>query len=133
MKFLRISARIRKWKADRKLKKTGYESWAQYNRMTDPDIFWGASRVNNFYKGYPWVYHFARPHQIYSWDIAYDGSYDIVEWCSKNTTGKYRFDCLRVIESTNKEWEFNELGGGDYYFVAFKDEIDYTMFFLRWS
>jgi hypothetical protein len=31
------------------------------------------------------------------------------------------------------EWEFNDLGGGDYIFVAFNNEKDYMMFLLRWA
>jgi hypothetical protein len=35
--------------------------------------------------------------------------------------------------ATANEWEINELGGGDYIFVAFKEQRDYTWFILRWN
>jgi hypothetical protein len=31
------------------------------------------------------------------------------------------------------EWHINELGGGDYIFIAFKDEVDFMMFMLKWA
>jgi hypothetical protein len=32
-----------------------------------------------------------------------------------------------------QEWEINSLGGGDYIFIAFKDERDMMWFKLRWE
>jgi hypothetical protein len=37
-----------------------------------------------------------------------------------------------VIKYHN-QWEFNDIGGGDYIFAAFKDEQDFVMFALRWA
>jgi hypothetical protein len=136
--FRRLRARYRKWNSDRKLKKSGYLSWFQYARMNDQDVLYRASRVRDFYNGYPFLYCFEnRAHLVYDWDYRYDGSGSsvVVTWCQNNLRHKHRFDCHRVFRapSTTNEWEFNDLGGSDYIFVAFKDETDYTMFLLRYA
>lgn len=123
------------------LHRHGYKDWDMYLRMTDPDILWRASRVKDFYHGYPYYYRFERGHRAYN--LLYDygpGGHryvvnDIQDWCEANIKGKYRFDAHRVMcaASTGYEWEFNELGGGDYYYAAFKDERDYLWFLMKWS
>lgn len=140
--MLRIKARIRKWKAERKLKRSGYTSWEQYRRNRDPDLWPVASRVKDFYRGYPYVYCFEdRNH--YAYELLYDygpggiryGNDDIYDWLDKNAMFTSRLDVHRVIKypSTSNQWEFNDLGGGDYVFAAFKNERDYVHFLLRWS
>lgn len=140
--MFRIRARIRRWKAERKLKRSGYTSWEQYRRNRDPDLWRVASRVKDFYQGYPYVYCFEdRNH--YAYELLYDygpggikyGSDDIYDWLDKNATFTSRLDVHRVIKypSTSNQWEFNDLGGGDYVFAAFKNERDYVHFLLRWS
>ena len=140
--MLRLKARFRKWKAKRKLEKSGYKSWEQYRRNNDPGITWRASRVKDFYRGYKYVYCFEdRKH--YAYELLYDygpggiryGASDIYDWCEKYARFKCRVDEHRVIKypSTGMEWEFNDIGGGDYIFAAFNDEKDYMMFLLRWS
>jgi hypothetical protein len=140
--MLRIKARFRKWKAERKLKKSGYKSWEHYRRNNDPNICWRATRVKDFYRGYKYVYCFEdRKH--YAYELLYDygpggiryGASDIYDWCEKYARFKCRVDEHRVIKypSTGMEWEFNDIGGGDYIFAAFNDEKDYMMFLLRWS
>jgi hypothetical protein len=106
--------------------------------MNDQDVLYRASRVRDFYSGYQFLYCFEdRSHPVYDWEYCYDGSgsNDVVTWCQNNSRHKYRFDCHRVFRapSTANEWEFNDLGGSDYIFVAFKDETDYTMFLLRYA
>ena len=142
MVIRRLQARIRLWKNKRQLKKLGYTSWWQYRRQTDPDVFFPASKVKDYYRGYQYLHCFENhQHEIYQWDLGYDGSKDIVDWCEKNITGKYRFDCLRCYQQTpvglqgaeEPEWWINELGGGDYIFFAFKEPVDMFLFKMRWS
>jgi hypothetical protein len=131
-----IKEKYHAWKDRRFLKRHGVETWAQYNRQYDPDINWRATRVNDFYHGYPYVYCFEnREHEVYYWDLAVDGTYVVDNWCKENCKDKFRLDCHRVIKypSTANRWEFNDLGGGDYIFAAFKNPKDYTWFVLRWS
>jgi hypothetical protein len=131
-----IKEKYHAWKERRFLKRHGVETWEQYNRQYDPDINWRATRVNDFYHGYPYVYCFEnREHEVYYWDLAVDGTYVVDNWCKENCKGKFRLDCHRVIKypSTSNRWEFNDLGGGDYIFAAFKNPKDYTWFVLRWS
>ena len=138
----RIKAWVRKKRAERKLKKSGYRSWAVYGRNNDPSITWHASRVKDFYCGYKYVYCFEdRKH--YAYDLLYDygpggiryGNDDIYDWMDQHATFTSRMDMHRAIKypSTANEWEFNDLGGGDYVFVAFKNEKDYMLFLLRWA
>jgi hypothetical protein len=140
--MLRLKARFRKWKAKRKLEKSGYKSWEQYRRNNDPGITWRASRVKDFYRGYKYVYCFEdRKH--YAYELLYDygpggiryGNDDMYDWMDKHAKFTSRMDIHRVIRypSTGMEWEFNDLGGGDYVFVGFKNEKDYMMFLLRWT
>jgi len=113
-----------------------------YRRMTDPDVFFPAGKVKDYYHGYKHVHCFENHnHQIYQWDLGYDGSKDIIDWCERNITGKYRFDCLRCYRQTpiglygaeDTEWWINELGSGDYIFFAFKEPSDMFLFKLKWS
>jgi hypothetical protein len=123
------------WKHRRYLKKMGWTQ-KQYEYHTDPDRNIRASRVQDYFQGYTHVHCFEnRKHQIYYWDLGYDGSREIMEWCEDNCKDKFRFDCLRVINcpATAWQWEINEIGGGDYYFTAFKNQEDAIMFTLRWS
>lgn len=143
MKFIRrIKAFIRKYKAERKLEKSGYKSWDVYRRMRDPDVVYYANRVKDFYQGYKFV-HCIENRNHYAYELLYDygpggiryGADDIYDWMDKTARFKSRMDMHRVIRypSTANEWEFNDMGGGDYIFVAFKDEKDYMLFLLRWS
>jgi hypothetical protein len=143
MKFIRrIKALIRKYKAKRKLEKSGYKSWAVYRRMRDPDVVYCASRVKDFYQGYKFV-HCIENRNHYAYELLYDygpggiryGNDDMYDWLDQKARFKSRMDMHRVIKypSTGNEWTFNDMGGGDYIFVAFKDEKDYMLFLLRWS
>lgn len=124
------------WKEQRFLKKHRCETRAQYERWYDPDYNQRASRIDDYYHGYPhWTVFENHNHQIYYWDMAYDGSSEIVDWCNENLSDKFRFDGLRVIRpcpGTAWHWETNEIGGGDYIFFACKNPEDMIMFKLRW-
>lgn len=134
--------RYKAWKDTRFLKRHNCDNWQQYHRQFDPDYDIRASRVKDYYHGYPYWHVFER-HGHYCYQLLYDygpgghryGYHDIIDWCQANCKNKHRTDFLRVIQapSTNNQWEINEIGGGDYIFVAFKDERDFVLFTLRWA
>lgn len=131
-----ITRYYKEWSERRFLKKHGVLTREQYNRRYDPDVFYPASRVKDFYHGYPYVYCFEDGnHEIYYWDLGFDGIYVATQWCKENLKGKYRFDFHRAMRapSTPNEWEVNELGGGDHIFFACQDSKDFTLFMLKWS
>ncbi len=126
----------REWSERRFLKRHGCKTREEYDRKYDPDVAHRATRIKNFYQGYPYVYCFEdHKHDIYFWDLGYDGVYVTNQWCKENLKGKYRFDFHRTSRapSTANEWEVNELGGGDHIFFACQDPQDFTLFALRWS
>ena len=129
-----IKEKYAAWKERRFLKKHGCETRKQYERVYDPDYNPRATRIKDYYHGYPYVYCFENHrHQMYYWDLGYDGSIDIVDWCEENCQDKFRFDGLRVIKDYSGAWSVNEIGGGDYYFAGFKNAQDFFMFKLRWA
>jgi hypothetical protein len=143
MKFIdRIKERYQAWKEKQFLKKHGCDNWRQYNRRYDPDVFYPASKVEHFYHGYryftPIEYH---DHVVYKWDLGYDGSAVVDDWCKENLAGKYRFDFLRVFQQTpiglngveKTEWHINEIGGSDYIFFACQKPEDFFLFQLKWG
>ena len=149
MKLLRLRARYRRWRAERKLKKSGYDSWAMYRHNRDPHVCRHANSVNVFYKtdyedGYKFVYVIEdRDHHAYKTLYDYGpggyryGFHDIGDWCESHCRFRHRVDCHRVLKNDNwwgnGEYEMNGIGGGDYLFFAFMDERDYTLFLLRWA
>jgi hypothetical protein len=142
MVLRRLQALIRLWRNKRQLKKLGHESWRQYRRHTDPDVFFRADRVNDYFHGYQYVHCFENhQHQIYQWDLGIDGSKEILDWCDRNISGKHRFDCLRCYQQTpiglngpeSPEWFINDLGSGDYFFFACKEYHDMFLFKMRWA
>ena len=130
-----LRTKIKTWKDQRFLKRHCCDTWSQYNHRYDPDVVWRAVEIRNFYQGYPYVYCFENHnHDIYSWDLGYDGSFVVRRWCDENCKGKFRFDMHRAINypSTGNQWTINEIGGLDYIFFACQDEQDFLMFNLRW-
>lgn len=132
--------KFKDWKHDRFLKKHGCETQQQYDRNFDVDIIRYAHRINDFYRGYPYVHVILRdPWNRYGEFL--EGLPELTSWCDKNCQGKYRYDIHRVSKqmgigsdgSSTPEWFFDEMGGGDLLFFAFKDQRDLTMFILRWS
>lgn len=123
------------WQEKRFLKKHGCENRAQYERRFDPDYNPRATRVKDYFHGYPYVHRITdHDHTMYFWDLGFDGHYVVYNWCKENLKGKFRIDPLRVIKDRyTDEWEVNELGGGDYFFIAFKEESDLIWFKLRWE
>jgi hypothetical protein len=128
-----IQKRYLEWRERRFLAAHGCETREQYDYRYDPGVNRRASRVKDFYHGYPYVYCFEnRDHDVYYWDVGIDGIYVLSQWCKENCTDKFRFDCHRV-SSTSSGWEIDGLGGGDYIFFACKNPKDYTLFLLRWA
>lgn len=136
-----LSAAVKKRRETRFLKKHGCETWDEYNRRYDPDILHRATRIRDYYHGYPYVYCVENSNH-YAYQLLHDygpGGYrygydEIVDWCKEHIKYKHRTDCHRVFRapSTANEWEINEIGGLDYLFFAFQDERDYNWFMLRW-
>jgi len=131
----KIKHRYLNWKEKRFLKKHGCENRAQYERRYDPDYNIRASRIKEYYHGYPYVHCVTdRDHTAYFWDLGWDGQHVIHKWCKENCKDKFRMDFLRVLKDRyTSEWHINELGGGDYIFIAFKDDRDMMWFKLRWE
>lgn len=138
--MLRIKARIRKWLAERKLKKSGYETWSRYRHNRDPDVQKYANHLDDFYFKYPYVYACTNPNH-YAYELVRDygpggvtyGYNVIEEWCSDKIRWNYRVDIHRVWQDQWGKYSLNDIGGGDIIFFAFKREQDFTYFLLRWS
>lgn len=136
----RIKAWIRKKRAERKLKKSGYESWMNYKHNRDPDVCRYANYVEDFYKKYPYVFTCENPNH-YGYQLLRDygpgGQYygfnEMVDWCEDKIRWNYRCDIHRVWENHWGRKEFNDIGGYDTVFFAFKHEKDYIHFMLRWG
>lgn len=138
--MLRIKARIRKWLAERKLKKSGYETWSRYRHNRDSDVQKYANHLDDFYFKYPYVYACTNPNH-YAYELVRDygpggvtyGYNVIEEWCSDKIRWNYRVDIHRVWQDQWGKYSLNDIGGGDIIFFAFKREQDFTHFLLRWS
>lgn len=145
--FKRIKQRWHNWQEQRFLKRHGCTSRVQYDRMYDPDHNEMATRVQDFYHGYPYVHCFEDyRHYVYQLIADYGpagckyGHTEIHRWAELNCQGKVRFDFLRVHKqgavgwdgAVTEEWWINEISGSDLIFVGFKDERDYIFFKLKW-
>jgi len=158
MKYLRrLRAYYRYLRAARKLKRSGCRSWAHYRHCNDSDVCRWANNINTYYYGYKRIHAFNDySHNIYKEEYDYGPGgvryrYDTMrEWCEQNLRFKWRMDYHRVIpeqrlvridasyqhvkmEDSEHDYVFNDLGGGDIVFVAFKDDRDYSHFMLKWA
>jgi hypothetical protein len=140
-KFFRsIKARIRGYKAKRKLEKSKYGTWRQYKHNRDPDVYRYADYVEHFYKGYPYVYAI-KDYKHYAFQKLADygpggqwfGYDEMTQWCEEKIRWNYRRDIHRVLETQYNMTQFNDIGGSDYIYFAFKNEKDFSHFLLRWS
>ena len=136
----RIGARIRGYKAKRKLKKSGYENWAQYRYNRDPNVNRYANHLDDFYKGYPYVYA-VKDYGHYAYQLLADygpggsiyGYNKIKDWLDEKIRLNYRVDIHRVWVNQWGKAELNDIGGSDIIYFAFKHEKDFTHFLLRWA
>jgi hypothetical protein len=118
------------------LKKQGWTE-EQYQDINDPDRNIRASRIKDYYHGYPYfvVFESSRgdPWTRYpTWIDAYNA---IQLWCRETCQDKWRSDIHRVIRApaTANQWELNDIGGGDALFFAFKSQEDCFIFRLKWG
>ena len=118
------------------LKKRGWTE-EDYQNYEDPDRNIRATRIKDYYFGYPYTHAFTSTRtlpwiEFGNWMDCYE---EMNRWCKANCRGKFRSDILRVLKApaTAYEWELNDIGGGDALFYAFKDPKDYTMFCLKWG
>ena len=145
MMFETIRQRYQAWQERRFLRRHGCENRTQYERMYDPDYNARATRTQDYYHGYPYVYCFEDyRHYIYRVIADYGpggvvyGHTKIHQWAEANCQDKVRFDFLRVKKSDHTrmgtyDCDINEISGQDLVFVAFKNEQDFTFFMLRWT
>ena len=144
MMFQRLKHQWRAWQDRRFLKRRGCDSWAEYHRVYDPDYNARATRTQDYYHGYPYVYCFEN-HNHYIYRVIADhgpagvvyGHTEIHRWAEANCQDKVRFDFLRVNKSDHNrmgtyDCDINEISGQDLVFAAFKNERDYLHFVLRW-
>lgn len=114
------------------LKKKGWTE-EQFQEYNDPRRNQQATRVKDYYHGYPYFYSYTSsriaPFILYpTW---MDGYQAIKDWCNASCRGAWRHDILRVYQA-QYSLEINEMGG-DALFFAFENERDYTIFLLRWT
>ena len=147
MKIIRLKARIRKYLAERKLKKSGYLTWQSYRHNRDPDVVRYADKVSDFYSKYKYVFMCDTKHYAYECIADWGpgglrfGYEDMRDWCELKCRFKYRMDINRVYRQTGigldgdtqEDWWFNDIGGSDFVYFAFMNEQDYVHFMLRWS
>lgn len=136
------------WSAERKLKKSGYESWRVYRHNRDNDVCRYADKISDFYSGYKYVYR-CEGHKHHAYQCVADygpgglvfGYNEMADWCELKCRFKYRVDINRVLKQTGlgingeeyPEYYFNDIGGSDYVYFAFQNEQDYIHFMLRWE
>lgn len=138
--MFRIKARIRKYRAERKLKKSGYLTWRAYRHNRDPGVSRYAQYVEDFYTDYPYIYACENPRH-YAYELIADygpggqwfGYEEMNKWCHEKIRWNFRCDAHRVWENSQGKMEFNDIGGIDIIYFAFKNEKDFTHFLLRWS
>ena len=136
-----VKEKYHAWRDARFLKKHHCRNWEEYHSNFDPDVWRHCIKINDWYKGYPYVYRIENENH-HAYKLIYDcgpggrryGFYDVDDWCKENLLHKWRSDGHCVVwDKWSKQWEINELGGSVYIFYAFKDEGDYLHFMLRWA
>ena len=131
-----LKQRYKGYKEKRFLESHGCRSWREYERRHDPDVGYLARWAHTFYHGYPHVFPFApsgyQDHGFAGVWPYLELSNKMIEWCEQNCRGKWRNDWHRGFWEQNGIYEFNEIGGTDTIFFAFKEESDYVWFRLTW-
>ena len=109
----------------------------EYQWQNDPDRNIHATRIKDYYHGYPYwvIFITSRGDPWTRYGTWLEGLTAIKDWCKENCQDKWRSDIHRVIKepSTDNQWEMNEIGGGDALFFAFKNREDCFLFKLKWG
>lgn len=115
------------------LKKMGWTEEA-YQKQTDVDYNNRATKVKDYYHGYPYIHVFttSRGDPWTRYDSWIEALKAIESWCKETCKDKWRTDILRIAE-INGEFELNDLGGGDALFFVFKNPEDSFLFRLKWG
>jgi hypothetical protein len=116
------------------MKESGWTE-EQYRDFADPDRNTRATRIKDYYHGYPYIVAFESSQgdpwtRFGTWIDSYHA---IEEWCKENCKDKWRTDIHRVIKDYWGNWELNDIGGSDALFFVFKDVNDAFMFKLKWG
>lgn len=139
--FNNLKQRYKDWQHQRYLKQRGWTQEA-YERQTDPDFNYRASKVTDAYHGYSYILDVQSTgplnHQFGDW---MEGLTVVRDWCKENCKAKFREDIMRVYAQTPigtdgagvSEWWINDIGGQDVLFWAFKSEQDCMWFKLKWG
>lgn len=109
----------------------------EYQWQNDPDRNVRATRIKDYYHGYPYqvIFTTSRGDPWTRYGTWLEGLSSIKDWCKETCDDKWRCDIHRVIKcpATANQWEMNEIGGGDALFFAFKSEHDCFLFKLKWG
>jgi hypothetical protein len=109
----------------------------EYQEYNDPDRNISATRIKDYYHGYPYwvIFTTSRGDPWTRFGTWMEGFTEIKDWCKENCQDKWRSDIHRVIKepSTANQWEMNDIGGGDALFFAFKNQEDCFLFKLKWG
>lgn len=140
MRLRRIKAWIRKKRAERKLKKSGYSNWRQYRHYRDPNVNNYANHLDDFYTGYSYIYAI-KDYSHFAYQMLADygpgglrfGYDEIRDWLDEKIRLNYRVDIHRVWVDQYGRAELNDIGGSDIIYFAFRHEKDFTHFLLRWA
>lgn len=132
----RVRAYIRKYRSDKFLKKYDCKTYHEYNHRFDPGRNIRANMLSDYYPGYEYVYVFPKNHAMYTDVVEYIFTeYKLLReinlWCDNNVKHKWRVDWLPLYP-VNNEMIINALAEY-YYVIAFKDQLDFNWFVLRWS
>ncbi len=105
----------------------------EYDHVFDEDIDHQASTIPKFYPNYPYIYIFDNSRSLRErWGDWMEGLEHITFWCKRNVTYKWRYDIHRV-HSIGDEHIITDLGGTDILVFAFKDQVDYVNFLVKFG
>jgi hypothetical protein len=118
-------------------------SWNDYTYRNDKRISLSSSKINDYYKGYPYKLVYTVGDFIlippYETDF-FEKAALMKNWCNTSLKGPHRIDLHRVIKQVSfingdqvEEWIRNEISGTDIIVIAFAEEHDYVWFSIKWA
>lgn len=110
------------WRERQFLKRHAVSSMREYELKYDTDIRRSAHLITDYFHGY------AGGIVAVEWPVEF---YDMFKWLNENKI-QFRSECFRVCQNQEDGWYFDEMGGLDVVFIAFKKEADRILFLLRW-